>query len=402
MTTFRYQGRTSAGKIKRGRVTGQSRREVTILLKEKGIAVTELDEIKETIWNKDIQIERGVKQEDFTLFLRQFSTLLSAGVTLVDATELLAEQTDSKPLKTALDVINSEIRAGSPFSQAASTHHKIFPPLFIHMLRAGEMSGNMEEALIRLAGYFEKQNITKQKVKAAMTYPIMVSIVAIGVVFFMLTFVLPRFQTMFASFHAELPLITRSVLGASHWLAHYWWLFLIIVCLLVFAFYYFYRRPKSRYYIDQTLLKVPVFGPFLQKVALARYARTMSSLLASSVPILQALDMAGNVVGNKVIEKVIKNTRDAVSAGGSLAGPMKTSDAIPPMVTQMVLVGETTGALDAMLAKVADFYEAEVELMTDRLKALVEPLMIVVLSVIVGVIVLSVMLPMFQLYNDLS
>jgi len=270
------------------------------------------------------------------------------------------------------------------------------------MLKAGELSGNLEGSLERLADYYEKQHATTQKIKSALVYPISVSIIAVAVIIFMLTFVIPRFQAMFASFNAQLPLITRMVLGASRWMAAFWWLVLMIICIMVILIYILSRQSSIHYQIDRIKLKMPIFGPLLQKATIARFSRTLSSLLASSVPILQAVDMVGKVVGNKVIEKKLIETRVAVESGESIASSMKNSVVIPPLVTQMMAIGEQTGALDSMLAKVADFYESEVEHTTDRLKSLIEPVMILILAGIVGFIVLSVFLPMFQLYNQLS
>ncbi|WP_027725120.1 type II secretion system F family protein [Tuberibacillus calidus] len=402
MPNYRYQGRDRFGKIKRGKASGATPRDVTMALREKGIAVINLTEVKETLWNRELTLERSVKSQDFVVYLRQFSTLLNAGVPVVDATSLLAEQTESPALKKALFGIETELRAGHPFSESAAKYPKIFPLLFVNMLKAGELSGNLETSLERLADYYEKQHATTQKIKSALVYPISVSIIAVAVIIFMLTFVIPRFQAMFASFNTQLPLITRMVLGTSRWMTTFWWLIMIIICALVISMYILSRQSRIHYQIDRIKLKMPIFGPLLQKAAIARFSRTLSSLLASSVPILQAVDMVGKVVGNKVIEKKLIETRVAVESGESIASSMKNSVVIPPLVTQMMAIGEQTGALDSMLAKVADFYESEVEHTTDRLKSLIEPVMILILAGIVGFIVLSVFLPMFKLYNQLG
>ncbi|MBP3949654.1 type II secretion system F family protein [Bacillus suaedae] len=401
MPQFKYAGRDLSGKVKKGTVVSQSKREAAIKLKERHIAVQELEEVKATGLNKEISFGNPVRLQDFAIYLRQFSTLLKAGVSIVESTNILSKQTSSKALRKALEVIEEELRSGLPFSEAAIKHKRIFPPIVINMIKAGELSGTMDEALDRLAIHFEKQHKTKQKVISALAYPVVVGIIAIGVVIFLLTTVVPTFANMLSSLGGELPAITLFVLNSSDFLQSYWWVLLVIVLIFIIALQMIKQNKKSRYYLDLVLLKMPIFGKLLQLAALARMTRTLSSLFSSSVPILQAIKIVEKVVGNEVIAAIMKQSRHALENGERLTEPMRKSWVFPPLVVQMISIGEETGSLDLMLEKVADFYEQEVENITDRLKSLIEPLMIVLLAGVVGVIVIAIMVPMFQIYGEI-
>jgi type IV pilus assembly protein PilC len=401
MPQFKYQGRNIKGRRQTGTITSTSKREAIIKLRQKGIKVLEINEVPETLLNKEITFGNAVKLQDFVIYLRQFATLLKAGVSVVDSTRILASQTESKALKKALEEVEEDLRAGNPLSMATAKHKRIFPPMFVNMIKAGEAGGNMDETLERLADHFEKVHRTRQKMVSALAYPIVVGIIAIGVVIFLLIGVVPTFVQMFADFHAELPAITKFVLKASEVMQVYWWLVVLAIFGLYVLFSVLKKHKESKYYIDYVMLRMPIFGKLLQKAALARMARTLSSLFSSSVPILQALAIVENVVENEVIAKVIKQARDSLERGQSLTEPMKKHWAFPPLVTQMIAIGEETGSLDAMLAKVADFYEAEVETTTDRLKSLIEPFMIVLLAGIIGTIVTSIIVPMYDIFNHI-
>lgn len=401
MARFKYVGRDRKGK-NQGFINAASRREAMEKLRKDGIRVLEMTEVKESILTKDISIGSPVKLEHMVIYLRQFSTLLKAGVSVVDSTKILAEQTESKALKKALMDVEQELREGKPLSDSAAKHRKIFSPMFINMVRAGEAGGNMDETLERLAIHFEKQHSTKSKIKSALAYPIVVGILAIGVVIFMLVSVVPTFVDMFADFGGELPAITQFVLNASDFMQKYWWLVMIVVVIIVGAFIFIKQNKNTKYYLDYVLLRLPIFGKMIQKSVLAQMTRTLSSLFSSSVPILQAMTIVENVVDNEVISKVVHESRDALERGQSLTGPMKRHWAFPPLITQMIAIGEETGSLDSMLGKVADFYEREVENATEQLKSLIEPLMIVFLAGIVGVIVLAIMVPMFEIFNNVG
>jgi type IV pilus assembly protein PilC len=402
MPQFRYEGRDMRGRKRRGTITSVSKREAILKLREQGIKVIDLREVPQTLLTKEITFGRPVKLQHFVIYLRQFATLLKAGVTVVDATRILAKQTDSKALKKVLIDIEEQLREGNPLSAAMAKHKQIFPPIVVNMIRAGEAGGNMDETLERLADHFEKVHRTRQKIVSALAYPIVVGLIAVVVVIFLLVGVVPTFVAMFADFGAELPAITKFVLKASKVMQQYWWL----VLLSLFAFYVLIammkRQKQTKYYLDYVLLRLPIFGGMLQKAVLARMTRTLSSLFSSAVPILQALAIVENVVENEVIAKVIREARDALERGQSMTEPMRRHWAFPPLVTQMIAIGEETGSLDSMLAKVADFYEAEVEAATDRLKSLIEPLMIVILAGVIGTIVTSILVPMFDIFNHIQ
>lgn len=399
MARYKYYGRDRSGK-RQGTVYANSKRDAMSKLKDGGIRVIEMTEIPESLLTKDISIGSPVKLQHFVIFLRQFATLLKAGITVVEATVILAFQTESKDLKKALFSVEQDLREGNSLSVAVSKHKKIFSPMFINMVKAGEVSGNMDDTLERLADHFEKQNYTRQKIVSALTYPMVIGVIAIAVVIFLLVAVVPTFVDMFADLGGELPAITRFVLAASDFMQSFWWLVAIIIISIVLLLMYLNKNKKAKYHLDYILLRMPLFGIMLKKAALARMMRTLSSLFSSSVPILQAMSIVEKVVENEVIAKVIRESRKSLEQGRSMTEPMKSHWAFPPLVTQMISIGEETGALDAMLTKIAEFYEKEVETGTDRLKSLIEPLMIVILAALVGTIVTSIMVPMFEMFNQ--
>lgn len=321
---------------------------------------------------------------------------------MVEATNVLAQQTSSKTLKRVLFDVEEEMKQGNPLSEAAGKHPKVFSTMFINMIKAGEASGALDDTLDRLAIQYEKQHETKQKIVSALTYPLVLGVIAIAVVIFLLVGVVPTFVAMFSDFGAQLPLITRFVLGTSEWMQSFWWLLLLLIGGFVVTLMGMRTQKQTKYYMDYFLLRLPIFGPLLQKAVIARMTRTLSSLFASSVPILQAMGMVEKIVENEVIAQVIAKSRQELEKGESLTGPMKDHWAFPPLVTQMIAIGENTGSLDAMLEKIAEFYEKEVDRATDRLKSLIEPLMIVLLAGIVGTIVTSILVPMFDIFNHIQ
>jgi type IV pilus assembly protein PilC len=402
MPQFKYEGRNIKGRKQTGTIVSASKRDAIMKLRQKGIKVIEIAEVPQTLLNKEITFGKAVKLQDFVIYLRQFATLLKAGVSVVDSTRILASQTESKALKNALMEVEESLRDGNPLSAAAAKHPRIFPPMFVNMVKAGEAGGNMDETLERLADHFEKIHRTKQKIVSALAYPIAVAIIAVAVVIFLLVAVVPTFVSMFADFHAELPAITKFVLRASEVMQTHWWLVIIVFIAIYVLFSFMKKQKKTKYYLDYAAMRIPIFGKLVQKAALARMTRTLSSLCSSSVPILQALSIVENVVENEVIAKVMRQARDSLERGQSLAEPMKKHWAFPPLVTQMITIGEETGSLDAMLSKVADFYEAEVDAGVERLKSLIEPIMIVLLAGVIGTIVTSIIVPMYDIFNHIQ
>lgn len=401
MARFKYSGRFKYG-TKSGVAYGSSKRDAIQRLKDNGIRVIDIEILPESIFTKDIAIGNPVKLQHFVIYLRQFATLLKAGVSVVDATRILSQQTESKPLMKALLDMEVELLEGNPLSSAVAKHNKIFAPLFINMIKAGEIGGNLDETLERLAVHYEKQNYTKQKITSALAYPLAVGFIAVMAVIFLLVKVVPTFVGMFEDFGAELPAITRIVLGASDWMQSFWWLLVLFGIAFTSGIFVIKNNKETKYYLDYFILRIPIFGKLLQKSFLARLTRTMSSLFSSSVPVLQALTIVENVVGNEIYAKAIRESRKSLEKGSSITEPLSKHWAFPPLVTQMISIGEKTGSLDEMLGKVADFYEKEVDASTDQLKSLIEPLMIVILAGLVGTIVSAIMVPMFDIFNQIG
>ncbi|MBM7648938.1 type IV pilus assembly protein PilC [Bacillus ectoiniformans] len=401
MARFKYKGRDRKGK-KAGVITAETKKDALIKLQKNGIRITEIEQLPETLLTKDIVIGKQVKLEHMVIFLRQFATLLQAGVTVVDATVILSQQTESKGLKKALISIESELRAGRPLSDAAAKQKNVFEPLFINMLRAGEATGSLDETLDDMAEHYERQHRTRQKVISALAYPVVVGFIAVGVVIFLLVSVVPTFVSMFDDFGGELPAITQFVIGSSEWMQKYWYVIIGLFFAFFASIWAVRQRKETKVYLDYFILRMPLFGSLMQKAVLARMTRTLSSLFSNSVPILQAMDIVENVVENEVIARVIHQSKESLERGGSLTEPMRKHWAFPPLIHHMISIGEETGSLDAMLGKVADFYEGEVESATDRLKSLIEPLMIVLLAAIVGTIVTSILVPMFEIFNTVQ
>ena len=403
MAVFQYEGRDKTGKKKAGKINAENRKEALVTLRETGVAVIRIDELKGLLY-KEISIggKKKVKNRDFTIYLRQFATLLKAGISVVEANKILAEQTSNKILKKTLADLIHNLEAGRPYSDGAEKHPHVFPPLFINMMRAGEAGGNMDEILERMAVYFEKQYIASRKVKSALAYPASVGGITIIIIIFLLSTVVPTFANMFASFGGDLPLITKIVMKLGDIMKQVWWVFVLLAIGLYFGIVYIRSNHKTKYYFDYAMLKMPVIGKLLVKSQMALLTRTLSSLFSSSVPVLQSLTIVERVLGNEVISQVLKKSEDSIQQGQSITVPMEKHWAFPPMVTQMIAIGEKSGALDSMLEKVADFYEMEVDTATDQIKSLMEPMLIIFLAVAVGGIVLAIAVPMFSIFQTVQ
>lgn len=404
MPTFSYEAIARNGKKQKGNIEAANKVAAVLELKQGGVYVSSIKEEKQGVLQKEISLSffRPVKSQHFVVFLRQLATLIRAGVGIVDSVHILSQQSESKELRKVLSEAASDIQRGSQLSEACAKHPKVFEPLFLSMLRAGEASGNMEIVLDRMATFYEKSHYTREKIKSAMMYPIVMLVLTVIVTIFLLTNIVPMFVSMFSGFHAELPAITKAVLAVSNSLVSTWYIYLLALIGIIVAIRMVLRTPRGRYVFDYALLKMPVFGSLFQKGVLARVSRTLSTLFTSSVPILQSLTIVENVADNMVVGQAIAASKDSLRQGRPLSEPLKNSWVFPPLVTHMIAIGEETGSMDSMLEKIADFYEAEVEAMVDRVKALIEPAMIVVLAVIIGAIVLSIMVPMFEIFNQVK
>ena len=401
MVVFKYNGRTTGGAVKKGTVDAINKQAAITKLRAQGINPRELEESK-SLLHKELSIGGTVKNQDFVVYSRQFATLIRAGVSILESTRILADQTSSKPLKKALQSVEEDVKSGLSFSDAAAKYPKVFPQLFVNMIRAGEVTGNLDESLERLAFSFEKQYNLKKKVQSMMVYPIFLLIMTVVVAGVLMLTVVPQFVTMFDEMGAELPTITKLVMSFSEILQSSWYIIIPLVVIVVVVFNYFYKKNEAfNFSVNVILLRIPVFGKLLQKSAIARMTRTLSSLFSSSVPILQALTIVEKVIGNPVVAKVVRESRTSLEQGSTLTAPLEKSWIFPPLVTQMTAIGEQTGSLDYMLERIAVFYEDDVDRTVDSLKSLIEPLMIVILAGVVGTIVMAIMMPMFSMYEQM-
>ena len=395
MAVWTYQGRTVAGSTQ-GEVEAPDRNAAVAILRGKGVLTTAIKE-KPGAAAKEKKIGGKVKDREMAIFTRQFSTMIDAGLPLVQCLNILAEQSESKNLRDVTTRIARDVEAGSSLADAFGKHPRTFDDLFTNMIEVGESGGILDVVLQRLSVYIEKAAALRRKVKAAMIYPLTIVSVAAIVVIFMLTFVIPTFASMFKNLGADLPLPTKIVLWLSNFVQSYILLILAGLGAGIYALRRYYKTEAGQMMIDALLLRLPVFGVLIRKVAVARFTRTLGTLISSGVPILEGLRITARTAGNKVVEKAVLTTRAVVTAGGTITEPLKTSTVFPPMVIQMINVGEQTGALDAMLGKIADFYDDEVDTAVGALTALLEPLMIVFLGVVIGGLVVAMYLPIFRL-----
>ena len=403
MAIFQYEGKLLNGKRKKGRVTAVSLREAKEKLRQESILVTDLAELESTGLNKEVNLlPERVKIEHLIMYVRQFATLIRAGVPIVRATSILRVQTESNVLKKALSQVEDDLKEGIAYSEAIKKHPRVFSNFFSSMALAGETSGNLEEALDQIGLQLQKQYDVKRKVISAPTYPLVVSIVAIGVVAFLMVNVVPTFASIFGQLGGELPLITRIVVAVSDFIADFWWLLLGLAILGVLTFTWMLKRDRERFVIDGLLLKMPIFGTIVMKSQIALLTRSLAVLLQAAVPILTAIEITERIVSNRVIRKGLTEAREMMAQGVPLHEPLMRNANFPALMTQMIAVGEESGDLDSMLNEVAEFYETEVETTTDRLKSFIEPLLIVALASVVGVIVISIVVPMFQIYGDIQ
>lgn len=401
MAKYIYVGRSING-VKKGKIDAVNESEATIKLKKKGIRVKSIEKQKVTALTKEFSLGKQVKRKELIMFLGQFSTLLKSGVSIVDSINIIAKQVKSKKFKKVLADVERDIVDGDTLSEAFKKHPKVFETLTLNMVQAGELTGTLEESLGKLSNYYEKSHQNKQKIISALIYPVIVGVMAIGVVIFLLTFIIPMFVDMFDSIGGELPWLTKTIMSLSDGLIAYWYVIIGLLLLMGSILFMGLKTVRGRNVLDNIVLRLPIFGSLLVHSNMVTFTRTLSSMFTSSVPILQSLEMTEKVINNGVIKKVIMESRKSIERGESLSKPMENHWAIPPIVPHMIDIGEKTGTIDTMLDKVADYYEKEVDTTTERLKAMIEPIMIVGLSLVVGVIVISVMLPMFSIFGEVD
>jgi type IV pilus assembly protein PilC len=380
--------------------------EVMVLgkLQEMGFFVTNLERQAggaSALRRLDIGKFRKVGMRELTVFTRQFATMVNAGLSMVRTLNILEQQTESAKLKTIVGDVRKHVEEGMTLSDALGQHPDTFSPLTINMVRAGEIGGVLDDVLNRLAIFYEKDLSLRQKVRAAMTYPAAIFTFALGVIFFLVFFILPQFIGFFEGLDLQLPLPTRILIFVTHALTGYWYVFLGGLLVSVWGLRVYIGTERGRFRFDRFKLRVPVFGPLLRKVTISRFTRTLGTLITSGVPIMQALEVVAKAVENKIVAQAIDNVRSSIREGESIALPLQNSGLFPPMVVQMTAVGEETGTLDSMLQKVADFYDAEVESTLVQLTSILEPLLIMFLGFVVGFIVLSFYMPLYQLITGI-
>jgi type IV pilus assembly protein PilC len=401
MAVFRWEGISPRGEVMRGEMEATTRDAVIVRLRTQRIQPLPA-KIREKGKGLDRQITipglgDSVKTRDIVIFTRQFATMIDAGLPIVQCLDILQAQATVKPLRRAIQQIKDDVEAGSSFNEALRKHPKLFDELYINMVAAGEVGGILDNIMNRLAVYMEKAARLRAKIKGAMIYPASIVTVAVAVTAILLIYVIPVFAELFSSFGQALPAPTQFVINLSNFTVKFFPYIAAVCVLLGIATVWLYRTDQGKLAIDGFLLRLPIFGDLIRKSAVARFTRTLGTLVASGVPILDALAITARTAGNRVVEKAVFATRVSISEGKTIAEPLTQSKVFPPMVCQMIAVGETTGALDSMLAKIADFYEEEVDNAVANLTALMEPIVIVFLGVVIGGLVISMYLPIFQL-----
>jgi type IV pilus assembly protein PilC len=401
MPVFTYRGTNRAGATVTGERAAASKSELASMLRRESINVSKLSEK-----GKEFNVPTfgtGVEAKELAVFTRQFSVMIDAGLPLVQCLEILAGQQENKTFQKILTGVRGSVEGGATLSTSMKQYEKVFDPLYYNMVEAGETGGILDTILQRLSSYIEKNVKLKRAVKSAMIYPVSVLGIAAAVITLLLWKVVPIFVTLFNGLDVDLPLPTRIVIALSNFVGSIYGLMIFVFAIGAgIATKFWYGTPQGRMMIDGLLLKVPVVGDVLRKIAVARFTRTLGTLISSGVPILEGLDITARTSGNAVVEKAISETRKAVEAGRSLVDPLKETNVFPGMVTQMIGVGEQTGAMDAMLQKIADFYEDEVDAAVKDMLTAIEPIMIVFLGVVVGGVVISMYLPLFSLINKLA
>lgn len=397
MPVFAYSGRTRGGQLITGKMEAPNRDAVAAALRRQHILPTSIRAKAKAIEFRIPGLGGRVKDKDIAVFTRQFATMIDAGLPLVQCLEILASQNENKLFRKTLHDIRADVEGGSTFAAALKRHPKVFNDLYTNMVEAGEAGGILDTILNRLANYIEKAMALKKKIKSAMIYPSTIVTVAIVVVIFLLLFVIPTFKSMFEGFGATLPLPTRVILELSRLVRQYFLFGFVAVIGLVAGIRFYYKTERGKKLIDFLLLRAPVFGMLIRKIAVAKFTRTLGTLVASGVAILDGLEITARTTGNKVVEEAVMKTRASIAEGKTIAEPLKDSGVFPPMVVQMISVGEQTGALDAMLSKIADFYDEEVDTAVANLTSLLEPMLMVFLGVVIGGVVIAMYLPIFRL-----
>lgn len=399
MPVFTYKGKTLGGTQVTGELKTKNRAELERVLRSKKILVSQVSTKASQI---SIRIGTRIKKVHISRFTRQFSTMIGAGLPMVQCLEILSQQMESAELRRIIGDIKESVQAGTTLAEALARHRKVFDDLYVNMVDAGEIGGALDIILARLATYREKADALARKVKGALIYPAVVMTVAIGVTFIMLTYIVPIFAKMFAGLGAELPAPTQFILSLSAFLRGNILTGIVLLILLIVAHKFYSKTDKGRYNIDRLKLRIPLIGDLIRKSAISRFSRTLGTLISSGVPILDALDITARASGNRVIHDAIKKSVLSIAEGETITQPLKQCGVFPPMVTQMISVGEKTGGLDEMLSKIADFYDEEVDAAVAALTSVIEPVIIVFMGVVIGGILIAMYLPMFDIIGKIQ
>ncbi|HTO53528.1 MAG TPA: type II secretion system F family protein [Myxococcota bacterium] len=400
MPTFNWAGKTRDGVNKKGVIVADDVEAAMGTLRAQGLTPSSVKPKSKDLGEIFPFLAKGVSIRDLVIFTRQFATMIDAGLPLVQCLDILGTQQENAAFKKVILQIKGDVEAGSTFSDALGKHPKVFDRLFVNLVAAGEVGGILDTILARLAAYLEKADKLRRKVKGALTYPAAVTVIAIVVVVVMLTKVIPVFEKMFKDFGGTLPAPTQMVINVSHWMQHYILYMIIGVGVFGYGLKRWYGTARGRAILDALFLKSPIFGSLLRKVAVARFSRTLSTMLSSGVPILDALEIVARTAGNVVVEREILMTKSSIAEGKTIAEPLQGSKVFPGMVVQMISVGEQTGAMDAMLGKIADFYDDEVDTAVDALTSLLEPLLMVGLGGTIGCLLVAMYLPIFKIAEN--
>lgn len=403
MTTYVYTARGDRGAAQRGEAQGPSKAAVAADLRRKGLIVLSIDEKRGRSLkavNDYLEGMTAIKMRDRVVFSRQFATMINSGLAILRSLYILEEQTSNPRFKKIIAAVRNDVEAGMPISDAMEKHPAAFNTLYVAMVRAGEVGGVLDQTLDRLATQLEKQDSLRRTVKSAMTYPILIAVFAILVMFGMIVFLIPMFQNMYTELGGTLPLLTRIMVGISNFVRGWWFIVFPALFALFFGLRELKRSKQGIRVWDRIKLKIPMrIGDIIRKIVMARFSRTLATLVSSGVPILQAIDITGKTAGNSVVEEAMAETAERIKSGESIARPLEKFPIFPPMVTQMIAIGEETGALDNMLHKIADFYEDEVDSAVKALTSILEPVMMILVGGLVGLIVISMYLPIFNMFN---
>ncbi len=395
-STYVYEVRDKQGKLISGTLEGDSEAAVVGKLRQMGYIVVKIKKKAENSLGISFKSLKRVKSKDLTIFSRQFATMINAGLSITKSLNILGEQTENSKLADIIIQIKQDVEGGRALSEALSKHKKVFPPIFISMVRAGETGGILDDVLLRVAEHFEKQASLKSRIKSAMAYPVAMFGFSCLIVFVMITFIVPIFVKMFSQLGGTLPLPTRMLVFMSNMLGKYFFIWLLLFAGAIFGFRKYGSTKNGRYVIDSIKLKLPIFGKISKKIAIAQFTRTFGTLVSSGVSILQTLEIVGEAAGNAVVTRAVEKARSSIKQGETIAKPLSQNPIFPPMVVHMISVGEETGSLDSMLNKIADFYDEEVGSMVESLTSIIEPVMIMVMGTMLGFIVVALYMPMFQ------